>query len=178
MDSVWSYIRSFTYIFSFLFHCSLAFTLLNLVVTIMKSSLLFSCNQPLASIPVFAWTACGVHLQFLWQVYRITVPRRLFFAAQQRIAITRKPINIKRSAVQWGDDISRKISEMSNNFGEIIKKLYFLVSRKPARGLPMPSPPSPASILRIFHVWTAMCGSRVKLLLAEITRGRGGGRAR
>jgi hypothetical protein len=42
---------------------------------------------------------------------------------------------------------------MSYNFGEIIKKLYFLVSRKPARGLPTPSPPPLRKLPpRIFHV--------------------------
>ncbi len=53
----------------------------------------------------------------------------------------RSLINIKKYAVQRGEDISKKNDEMSYNFGEIIKKLYFLVSRKPVRGLPMPSPP-------------------------------------
>jgi hypothetical protein len=42
---------------------------------------------------------------------------------------------------------------MSYNFGEIIKKLYFLVSRKPARGLPTPSPPPLCKLPpHIFHV--------------------------
>ncbi len=42
---------------------------------------------------------------------QVLVPRRLFFATQKRIAITWKP---------------KQYGEMSN-FGEIIKKLYFLV---------------------------------------------------
>jgi hypothetical protein len=42
---------------------------------------------------------------------------------------------------------------MSYNFGEIIKKLYFLVSRKPTRGLPTPYPPPLRKLpSRIFHV--------------------------
>ncbi len=40
---------------------------------------------------------------------------------------TRSLSNIKISAVQRGEEISKKIGEMSCNFGEIIKKLYFLV---------------------------------------------------
>jgi hypothetical protein len=43
------------------------------------------------------------------------VPRRLFLATQQRIAIP------------WRENISKKNGEMSNNFREIIKKPYFLV---------------------------------------------------
>ncbi len=78
----------------------------------------------------------------------------------------RSLINIKKSAVQWGEDICKKIDEMSWNFREIIKKLHFLVSRKPARGLPTPSP-------HLFHVLDGKCGSRVRLLLARITSGRG-----
>ncbi len=81
------------------------------------------------------------------------VPRRQFFAAQQRIAVTQKPNYIKKSAVQRGEEISKKNGEMSYNFGEIINKLYFLVSRKPARGLPTPSPPPLRKLpLWIFHV--------------------------
>ncbi len=73
----------------------------------------------------------------------------------------RSLINIKKFAVQLGEDISKKNGEMSCNFGEIIKKLYFLVSRKPTRGLPMPSPPLSASRYRTFSTcWTAsaVCG--------------------
>jgi hypothetical protein len=55
------------------------------------------------------------------------VPRRLFCATQQRIAITWKLNNIKKSAVPRGENISKKKGEKSCNFGEIIKKLYFLV---------------------------------------------------
>ncbi len=67
---------------------------------------------------------------------------------------------------------------MSYNFGEIIKKLYFLVSRKPARGLPTPSPHLFASCHGAFSTWwTAMCGLQARFLLAEFTRGRRGGRA-
>jgi hypothetical protein len=42
---------------------------------------------------------------------------------------------------------------MSYNFGEIIKKLYFLVSRSQAKLLPTPSPPPLRKLRRpIFHV--------------------------
>ncbi len=65
---------------------------------------------------------------------------------------------------------------MSYNFGEIIKILYFLVS--PPEGYPRHPPHLSASCHRTFSTWwTAKCGSRVRLLLAEFTRGRGGGRA-
>jgi hypothetical protein len=57
---------------------------------------------------------------------------------------------------------------MSYNFGEIIKKLYFLVSRKPARGLPMPSPPS-------LHKWPPhifhLVDGNVRFAGAVFTRG-------
>ncbi len=63
---------------------------------------------------------------------------------------------------------------MSYNFGEIIKKLYFPVSRKPARGLPTPSPPSLREPLpHIFHV----VDGKVRFAGATFTRGKGGGRA-
>ncbi len=66
---------------------------------------------------------------------------------------------------------------MSYNFVEIIKKLHFLVSRKPARGLPTPSPPPLRGPLpHIFHVLDGKCGPRVRLLLGRITSGRGRGR--
>jgi hypothetical protein len=105
-----------------------------------------------------------------------TVPRRLFFAAQQRIAITWKPkyCNIKKSAVQRGENISKKKGEMSSNFGEIIKKLYFLVWS--ARGLPTPLPHlSPRSYRTFLRVVDSKCKPQVRDLLARITRGRGGG---
>jgi hypothetical protein len=38
--------------------------------------------------------------------------------------------NTKKSAVPRGENISKKNGEMSSNFGEIIKKLYFLVRWK------------------------------------------------
>jgi hypothetical protein len=42
---------------------------------------------------------------------------------------------------------------MSYKVGEIIKKLHFLFSRKPARGLPTPSPPPLRELPpHIFHV--------------------------
>jgi hypothetical protein len=50
----------------------------------------------------------------------ILVPRRLFFATQQRIAI-------KKSAVSRGENISKKTGQKSCKYGEIIKKLYFFV---------------------------------------------------
>jgi len=46
----------------------------------------------------------------------------------------RSLIGIKRSAVQWGEGITKKNGEMSYNFGEIIKKLYSLFQKaKPSR---------------------------------------------
>ncbi len=57
---------------------------------------------------------------------------------------------------------------MSFNFGEIIKKLYFLVSRKPARELPMPSPPPLRKLPpHIFHV----VDGKVRFAGATFTRG-------
>jgi hypothetical protein len=50
----------------------------------------------------------------------ISVPRRLFFAAQQRIALTWKPKYYKKMRCF----ITRKnMGQMSSKFGEIIKKL-------------------------------------------------------
>jgi hypothetical protein len=55
------------------------------------------------------------------------VPRRLFFATQQRIAITWSLSNIKKSAVSRGENINNKKGQMSYKYGEIIKKPYFFV---------------------------------------------------
>jgi hypothetical protein len=52
------------------------------------------------------------------------VPRRLFFATQQRIAIT---CNIKKSAVSRGENIGNKKGQKSYKYGGIIKKPYFFV---------------------------------------------------
>jgi hypothetical protein len=56
------------------------------------------------------------------------VPRRLFFATQQRIAITWKPKLHQKSAGSRGEINNKKTGQKSNNYGEIIKKLYFCVS--------------------------------------------------
>jgi hypothetical protein len=52
---------------------------------------------------------------------------RFFFATQQRIAITESSSNTKKPAVPRGEDIRKKKGEKSCNFGEIIKKLHFIV---------------------------------------------------
>jgi hypothetical protein len=71
----------------------------------------------------------GTRSQNLNMVLTIThnVPRGLFFATQQRIAITWKLKQYKKSAVPRGENISKKKGEKSCNFGEIIKKQYFIV---------------------------------------------------
>jgi hypothetical protein len=51
--------------------------------------------------------------------------------------------NIKRSDVSSGENTSKKTGQMSSNFREIIKKLISVFGRKPARGLPKPSPTTP-----------------------------------
>ncbi len=57
---------------------------------------------------------------------------------------------------------------MSYNFGEIIKKLYFLVSRKPARGLPTQSPPPLRKLPP--HIFPVVDG-KVRFAVATFTRG-------
>ncbi len=67
---------------------------------------------------------------------------------------------------------------MSCNFGEIIKKLHFLVSRKPARGLPTPSPPPPRDRYRTFSMcWTASAVRECDFYSRESLAVGGGGRA-
>jgi hypothetical protein len=44
-------------------------------------------------------------------------------------------------AVLIGENTSKKTGQMSNNFGEIVKKLIPVFGEKPARGLPKPPPP-------------------------------------
>jgi hypothetical protein len=56
-----------------------------------------------------------------------TVPRRLFFATQQRIAISWRLKKYQKIRCSKRRNISKKNGEMSSNFGEIIRKLYFLV---------------------------------------------------
>jgi hypothetical protein len=49
--------------------------------------------------------------------------------------------NIKRSAVLIGENTSKKMGQMSSNFGEIIKKLIPVFGEKPGRELPKPPLP-------------------------------------
>ncbi len=72
-----------------------------------------------------------------------------------------------REASQWyqkircsREDIRKKNGEMSCNFGEIIKKLYFLVCWKAARGLPTPPPHLSASRYRTFYTWWTASANR------------------
>ena len=51
------------------------------------------------------------------------VPRRLFFATQQRIAITLSPNYYKKCSVSQRERIKKNMAQMSSKFGEIIKKL-------------------------------------------------------
>jgi hypothetical protein len=62
---------------------------------------------------------------------------------------------------------------MSNNFGEIIKKPYFLVCWK-ARQRTTHATPPPLLLRHIFHRLDGKCEPQVRDLLASITRGRGG----
>jgi hypothetical protein len=101
-----------------------------------------------------------------------TLPRRLFFAAQQRIAVTcRSLISIKRSAVQRGERISKKNDEMSYNFGEIIKKQYSLFQEaKPSRHSRLP-PHLLASCDGGFSTWwREMYQLQAPFSLARFTR--------
>jgi hypothetical protein len=103
------------------------------------------------------------------------VPRRLFFAAQQRIAITWKPSNIKNSPVQRGENISKKNGEMSSNFGEIIKKLYFLVWWKARQRATHATPHLSASRYRTFYTWwTASANRKCEIYSRESLAGEGG----
>ncbi len=56
------------------------------------------------------------------QIFLI-VPRRLFFAAQQRIAITLSSNYYQKSSVSQRERIKKNMAQMSCKFGEIIKKL-------------------------------------------------------
>ncbi len=89
-------------------------------------------------------------------------------------ALPRSLSNIKKSAVQRGEDISKKIGEMSCNFGEIIKKLYFLVWWKARQRATHATPPTSPRAVTAPHVLDSKCGSQVQDLLARITCGRGG----
>jgi hypothetical protein len=91
------------------------------------------------------------------------VSRRLFFDTQQRIASPESSSNIKKSAVPRGEDIRKKKGEKSSNFGEIIKKLYFLVWCK-ARQRATHATPHPSVIAHF------TCGE-----LASATSTPGGG---
>ncbi len=87
----------------------------------------------------FADSACKVvqrvtdyHLQqhqklfepFLAKCQKVIVPRRLFFAAQQRIAITWRPKYYKKMrCFITREGIKKNTGQMSSKFGEIIKKL-------------------------------------------------------
>ena len=85
--------------------------------------------------------------------------------------------NIKKSAVQRGEDISKKIGEMSCNFGEIIKKLYSFVWWKARKKATHATPHPSAQRNGTFYTWRAgKCDPRTQFLLAEFTRGGGGRR--
>jgi hypothetical protein len=65
---------------------------------------------------------------------------------------------------------------MSCNFGEIIKKLYFLVWWKARqRATHATPPPLREPLQHILHVVDAKCELQVRDILARNTRGRGGG---
>jgi hypothetical protein len=65
---------------------------------------------------------------------------------------------------------------MSYNFGEIIKNYISLFQESPPEGYPRHPPHLSASRYCTFYTWwTAKCGSRVRLLLAEFTHGGEGG---
>jgi hypothetical protein len=49
------------------------------------------------------------------------VPRRLFFAAPQRIAITLSPKYYQRCSIPQRERIKKNMSQKSSKFGEIIK---------------------------------------------------------
>ncbi len=60
----------------------------------------------------------------IWREMEIrSVPWRLFFAAQQRIAITLSPTTIKKCSVSQRERIKKNMAQMSCKFREIIKKL-------------------------------------------------------
>jgi hypothetical protein len=64
---------------------------------------------------------------------------------------------------------------MSSNFGEIIKKLHFLVWWKARQRATHATPHLSASRYRTFYTcWMAKCELDVQDLLAGITRGGGG----
>jgi hypothetical protein len=67
-------------------------------------------------VPVLLLTAlhyCGI----------VIVPRRLFFAAQQRIAITWKPKYYQKMRCFITRKNQKEHGQMSSKFGEIIQKL-------------------------------------------------------
>jgi hypothetical protein len=86
------------------------------------------CND--SSFKTFKLLPCRIskpeNFLFYHEIYVIAiVPRRLFFAAQQRIAIIWSPrvITIKKCSVSQRVGIKKNTGQMSSKFGEIIKKL-------------------------------------------------------
>jgi hypothetical protein len=75
------------------------------------------------------------------------------------------------------EKISERIKARSQVTLEKSSKNYIsLFGGKPARGLPTPHPQSSAQSNRTFHTWRAgKCDPRTRFLLAEFTRGGGGG---
>jgi hypothetical protein len=66
---------------------------------------------------------------------------------------------------------------MSSNFGEIIKKLYFLVLWKARQGATHATPHLSASCYRTFYTWwTASANRKCEIYLRESLAGGGEGR--
>jgi hypothetical protein len=66
---------------------------------------------------------------------------------------------------------------MSSNFGEIIKKLYFLVLWKAGQGATHATPHLSASCYRTFYTWwTASANRKCEIYLRESLAGGGEGR--
>jgi hypothetical protein len=102
------------------------------------------------------------------------VPWRLFFATQQRIAIEGSS-NIKKSAVPRGENIRKKKGEKSSNFGEIIKKLHFLVWWKARQRATHANPHPSASSYRTFYTWRAASAIRRYDIYSRDSLAGGGG---
>jgi hypothetical protein len=83
------------------------------------------------------------------------VPRRLFLLHSRKEPSPEGTNNINKSAVPRGKNIRKKKGEKSSNFGEILKKLYFLVCWK-ARQRASHANPQPSARYQTFYTWKAL----------------------
>jgi hypothetical protein len=84
------------------------------------------------------------------------VPRRLFLLHSREEPSPEGSSNINKSAVPRGKNIRKKKGKKSSNFGEIPKKLYFLVCWKARQRASHATPQPSASRYQTFYTWRAL----------------------